>query len=681
MSRKNKKKRWWERDREETPIDQDLFSNTIKQHQKKMEKEGRAGFHYDYSAYDEENDLIESPFSFEWGLERKVMDDPSEQSGKSRYESAQKNFSAYNTSGAWRGYEFYKKPELSYKYVQQMANALAAQYKITVRVGSSWSVDLKNKTLTYNPASLIYGTKSELLATLMHEIGKLRYGTHPDELQDKYLAVYGTPAVETLSVFEDVRVDYWMLKAYEGATEIYESAIPAVDKRVKEYRETSVKFRKIVSDIIIEMYNNIEASSRHSSQSQSEYDVKLAENLRKIFGESDPNVVKQKITEIQQMYLNSGSIYDYCAEMLRVMYDSDSPETGFSNIKEKVVATEQQIQPAKKMDSTQKTVTHLTQNVYPVVEDLLRDFNRDNQKIKDMFPNIAVEVTKHIEDMIHQNVQHLGKNGQGRVNTDPSGNSIVRSSGPTEDVIPPEWQEGEYAPLRESVLPDIKALIKKLTFIRREDMAKKFESEQRRGKLNSKKLYKSATGSRRVFKRLMPNTNIVQSFAFSVLIDISGSMAGANITHTTRALIIFAEVFKKMDIPFEVITFASGAKTLKKFDDDVDKLTEKRIGGLVKCASGGTNLDQGLKIMKLEQQPQKNKVCVVLTDGGVGDIRSFDRNYFEPMQKKGIVSLAFGINCERELANMCMGNSKVLDNPGELPAEFTALVKRLIKRK
>lgn len=682
MSRKNRKRKWWwegtehDDDPKGSEVNKDLFGNTIKQHNEKLSKNNKPG--WQYSAYDEENDFIESPFKFNWGLERKLTDDPNE--GKTRYDYARDSFKNYNTGGGWQGYEYYKKPELSYKYVQQMANGLAAQYKITVKVGSTWAVDLKNKTLTYNPTSLIYGTKSELLATLMHEIGKLRYSTHPDELKDKYLATYGMPAAEVLSIFEDVRVDYWMLKAYEGAAEIYESAIPAVDKKIKEYRELSVGFRQIIGQELGEMFNRLLETTKQTASTHDEFKQKFEANLYKIFGERDKDVVQQKILDIQADYANTGSVYDYAAEMLRIMYDTDAPETGFDNIKDKTSKTDRSIEKVKKFDTAQKTVEHLSEGVFPVIEDLLRDFNRDNEKLKNMFPNMPQVVREEFGQRVSQEIQRLGDK-RGRVNTDIDGNSSVRTSGQVDDVIPQEWTTGDYAPLRESVMPDIKALIKKLTFIRREDMSKRFEGEQRRGRLNSKKLYKSATGSRRVFKRMLPNSNTVQSFAFSILIDTSSSMSGANMVHTTRGLTILTEVFKKMDIPFEIITFASGAKTLKKFDEAIDKKAEEKIGGLVNAANGGTNLQEGLKRLTLEKQPEKNKVCIVLTDGGVGEIKQFDRDFFIPMSKKGIVSVGFGIACEERIVELCMGNSKLLDNPSELPIEFTNLLKSLIKRK
>lgn len=675
MSKKKNRKPWWVgNDYDDDLNEGGLFSNSINQHNKKIDK--------DIYIYEDEDDAIASPYAFEWGLDRKLND--GQKSGeKKSYEIARDEFKgSYGGTHNWKGYEYYKTQQLSYKYVQQMANMLASQYKITVQVGNTWEVDLKKKTLIYNPASLIYGTKSELLATLMHEIGKLRYGTHPDEIKEKYLATYGVPAVEVLSIFEDIRVDYWMLKEYEGAGEIYESAIPAVDKKVKEYREKSTLFRGIIIHQIQRLFDILMKETQENFPvGMSGLDQKISDNLYKIFGEKDPAEVVKKIQALQDEYLVSGSIFDYCGEMLRLMYDSESVESGFSNIVDKVQKTEPTILKAKKMDSTQKVADMMSKEVYPHIEDLLRDFNRDNEKIRNAFPNMPIATQEILEQRIRDELQYMTNGNGARVNTTRDGNSVSRTSGPTSDIIPKEWTEGNYGPIRESVAADIRSLVSRLTFLRREEMAQKTQGDQRRGKLNARKLYKSATGNRRVFKRLLPNSNTVQSFAFSVVVDTSGSMQGSRLVHTTRALTIFTEVFKKMDIPFEIITFDSGAKVLKEFSGTVDKSVEKKIGGLPTYSGGGTNLDKGLDKMKLEKQPEKNKVCIVLTDGGVGDMKWYDGNYFEPMKKRGVLSVGFGIECEQEMAKLCMGNSKVLENASTLPIEFSNLLKSLIKRK
>lgn len=672
----SKKKRWFSKE-------QSLFPNSVAQHSKALTKTRAVdedGFYIDEEEY--------GYSSYAWDLDRKLLNRDIEITGnkkedrKNSYELTKSeydySYSSYQKTGVWGGY--YRQPQLTYKYVQQMANALSAAHNIKVEIGDTWKVDLIGKTLTYNPASLIYGTKAELLATLMHEIGKLRYVTHSSRLQNKYISMYEQPALEVLSIYEDLRTDFLMLKAYEGASEIYESVIPTIEKQVADY----MKFGKSFKDLIVKIPQSIfqDIMYQHTSNMPDklvhEDDAMLKEQLFRHFGTSELKKVEKGLIVLQQNILNKGTIYEYCGEMLSVMYDLDEqPHKKFENIQEKVGLTVDTIETSKKSKNSQELVDYLDKVTYPVVEDLLREAKEKTDEIEKAFPEMSKQTLNDIKNKIEYHMSNRG--GQG-VNVDPSGNVKTRSSGQSNRTIPPEWESGDYKTLKDSVSMEIRQLVNRLTFIRREELTVRYEADQKRGKLNSRKLYKSSTGSRRLFKKKLENTDTIQSFAFSVLLDVSGSMSGSRITHCTRALIIFSEVFKKMNIPFELVTFSDGAKTIKSFSADLDKSMEKKIGGLVRANGGGTNMDRGLDKLEIHRQSEKNKVVIVLTDGGVGGASFFDERYFIPWQKKGIKSVGFGVECEEEMARLCQGNSKVLKNASQLPIEFSNLLKQLIKR-
>lgn len=670
----SKKKRWFNKGwgGSETEISPGLFPNSVAKHEKKLQ------------TYDEDD----SYSSYHWDLDKKLIDNNRNEDKETRYETTKSEYAdsykEYEKTGHWTGY--YRQPQLTYKYVQQMASALSAQNNVKVQIGSQWKVDLLNKTLTYNPASLIYGTKAELLATLMHEIGKLRYVTHYSLLKNKYLTMYQKPANEVLSIYEDLRTDNLMLKAYESASEIYESVIPTIEVQVKNYMKFGEVFREIVKKVPEAVYgqiinNHLLKTSRKVADPN---DPKLQADLLKVFGTPDIAQVEKGLKELQKALDKKGNIYEYCGEMLTIMYDlDDQGHRKYDNITEKVEKTVDTLDPSKKLTESQALVDYLDTTTFPVVEDLLKDAKDQQDAIEKAFPQMSAQSKKEMQAMIDQNMEGnkvAGKNGGG-VNVDENGNTRTRSSGQTNIDVPPEWQTGDYRTLKDSVSMEIRQLIRKLTYLRREELTVRFQGDQKRGKLNSKKLYKSGTGSKRLFKKKMENTDTIRSFCFSILLDVSGSMDGSRIAHCTRALIILAEVFKKMEIPFEISVFDNGAKNIKPFGKGLDAPMEKQIGGLVKHSGGGTNLNRGLDLLKIHDQPERNKIVVVLTDGGVGDPERFDNDYFIPWKKEGIKSVGFGIECEEEMADLCEGNSKVLDNASELPVEFSNLLKNLIKRK
>ena len=691
----SKKKKWWNTGwgGKNTEINESQFSNTIKQHQRKFDEDGIEYLNEDDYGYS----------SYNWDLDKKLLDktssdDRTKEGKQKKYELVKSDYydsyKSYEKTGVWRGYE--KVPQLSYKYVQQMANALAAQHKINVVVGNNWNVDLLKKTLTYNPASLIYGTKSELLATLMHEIGKLRYVTHSSLLKNKYLAMYGLPALEVLSIYEDVRTDFLMLKAYESASEIYESVIPTIESLVKIYMEKGRTFRELIGLVARDLYKNIQHKHRTDPASKFKglpdpanpaYQAELLTN----FGTSDDDKVRQGLTALEEELQNKGSIYEYCGEILSLMYDLDEQHhKKFENIEEKVKLTADTIEPSKKKNGSQELVDYLDTTTYPIVEDLLRDFKDKNEALKNAFPQMNQSSMTNIMQHVKINMEHRGskideygnviEEGAG-VNTNKQGNTNVRNSGPTDSTVPPEWSNGDYKTLKDSVSMEIKQLVNRLTFLRRDELTVRYEANQKRGKLNMKSLYKSAIGGRRLFKRKLMNTDTIQSFAFSILLDVSGSMVGDRIVHCTRGLIMLAEVFKKMNIPFELTTFSDGSETIKGFEQDMDKTIEKKLGGLPhNFNGGGTNLNRGLDMLKIHSRSERNKVVIVLTDGGIGGAEYYDTKYFIPWEKKGIKSLGFGVECEEEMKRLCQGKSKLLNNASQMPVEFSNLLKAVIKR-
>jgi len=669
---KNKRKRWFEKSNIHSPYHQDLFSNTIKKHSEELKKKKLIdddGFEIlpeDEYGYSSRN----------WELDNKLSKESSGDK-KKRYEINKEEYSNaytnYEKTGVWNGY--YRQPQLTYKYIQQMANALSAKHNIKLEIGSDWKVDLISKTLTYNPASLVYGTKSELLATLMHVIGKLRYVTHHSLLKNTYIQKYDMPAREVLAAYEDLRVDFLMLKAYESASEIYENIIPTIEEQVNKYMKVGEAFRKLIYLIPVQIFAEILNGHTNSKGVLNPKDPKLKLDLHNKFGTTDLDAVQLGLALIESKSENVGTIYEWCGEMLSEMYTIDPlGHKEFTNIKEKMKLLHHTIEPSKIKKNSRELSQYLETAVYPILEDLLKDAQERNKIIEDAFPMMPAEVMEQIMDRINEEFMH-------KAGIDPQNeNSLSRQSGPSNNKIPPEWLTGEYKTLKDSVGMEIRQLVRRLTFMRREELSVRYVGDQKRGRLNTKKLYKSSVGSSRVFKSKLEVNDTIRSFAFSILLDVSGSMDGVRILHTTRALIILTEVFKQMQIPFEIVVFSNGAKTVKEFEKEMDKTIEKKIGGLVNHRGGGTNLDVGLDRLKIEIQTEKNRFVIVLTDGGVGNVSIFDRDYFLPWKKKNIKSVGFGIECEREMVYLCIGNSRVLKSASELPAEFAKLLKELIKR-
>lgn len=751
-----KKKKWWFNEDTDQSV---LFPNTVKQHKENMgapvysQGELLNDYEYDYEAdyygwnrksekgVKDNNEVSEEEYvEIQNEVDKLVSSNTSQQDYdrmmKERIDAklkAKKALSNFNdeweskwSSGKWEGYSYYRTPQLTYRYVQQMANALAAQHKIDIKIGNEWICDLKTKTLTYNPASLVYSTKSELLATLLHEIGKLRYSKSLDELKyddqgkplSPYLDKYGAFAYNAMTPFEELRIDTKMLGEYGSAGEIYESQEPSLMAVYKNYKKLSQNVKRFIADRARQVFEGSiqNASRNHYDDMQTEIMVRakllimkgvknddaIAQAINEIqgdprkvqpqsnsakmmamFGVPTEQEARAKFDQMVQKIMAKDTLYDYIASVYSEAYLLRKDKDFTPEMQERLAKTVPSFKPIVGHNDTKEVVAEMNANVYPVIEDLLKDMDKGFSELgefggKDFQNNVNQELQRAIAQM-------QAREGAG---TDKGGNQKVRlspkSSGQTNDTTVPEWFNGDYKTLKDSVRSEIARLTRMLTFLRRTEQTTKWVGNQRRGRLNMKKLYRAKMGNRRVFKSKLETQDTVKSFAFSLILDVSGSMQGSRIANTTRGMVILAEVFKDMGIPFEIITFSDGAKVIKKFETEMSKEVEGKIGGLPKFMDGGgTNLDQGLKKMKLKERPERNKVAIVLTDGGVGDADMYNQKYFNPMWKNDhIKSLAFGLEIsEREISKLCNGTGKAIKNAVEVPYVFADLLKSLILKK
>lgn len=680
-----KRKSFWDSGRE------DKFSNTIKKHNEKQKRL------FEDEELEDDYDNVYEEYSFGRKINVDLEDEPKKKGLqlpgdqpqiKNKSTSFSRSWDKYESSGKWKGYSYYKTPQLSYRFVQQMANIISSQYDITVEVGSSWTTDLKARKLIYNPSTLMFGTKGELFAVLLHEVGKLKHSKPMDELKSKWITEYKERGYEASTIFEDVRVDMKMLKSYPSAAEVYESQETLIKEVIKGYVEQGIAIRDFFTYNTEGLYAQIQNWYAHARRDwetknkgsfdrdmfNSAYKSQLNSWTRDKLGgeyntyEDVENTIKEMIRLSKEMPL----LEDYLAEMNAFAYgviDYVPPKVDTSKY---VESTHEYVQKAGVMKSNQEVIDGMSKEVYPYIEELLMSSSGQNPSMPQSLNNYF---KSNRDNIINGNTSNLGK----KVGVKKGGQSHNRAPGT--EYVPNSWAQGDYQALKESVEADIRTLVNRLTFLRREEQVVKYEPHQRRGKLDTKRLYKSRLGSRRLFKKKLPSTDTVRSFAFSILVDTSGSMQGNRMIHTTRALIMFSEVFDKMGIPYEIITFEDRATTVKGFNARYDKPMKAKIAGLANRSGGGTSLHEGIDKSTIATREESNKIMMVLTDGDVGNISGYNTKYFAPMDKKGIKSLGIGIETGNYMKELCNGNSISVDNAAKIPIEFVGILKGLIKRK
>lgn len=115
--------------------------------------------------------------------------------------------------------------------------------------------------------------------------------------------------------------------------------------------------------------------------------------------------------------------------------------------------------------------------------------------------------------------------------------------------------------------------------------------------------------------------------AFWLLLDLSGSMSGANIEHGFKGVVLLASVLDRLGIPFAVSGFQDVVIPFKEMSDPLDPLVKKRLGTMPlevsRSRPGGRNRPEHnwdgpvLKDIaeRLSDWPAATPILVVVSDG------------------------------------------------------------------
>ncbi|MCL5733065.1 MAG: VWA domain-containing protein [Patescibacteria group bacterium] len=111
-------------------------------------------------------------------------------------------------------------------------------------------------------------------------------------------------------------------------------------------------------------------------------------------------------------------------------------------------------------------------------------------------------------------------------------------------------------------------LVEKLDEVFPPQEESEWEGGYRRGKrIDAKTIAREIPIERgRVFKK--KEAPEIKEVAFTLLIDISGSMEGNKIEEALKAAILMAEAFSRKGVPFEILAFNERFLELKQFDDE-----------------------------------------------------------------------------------------------------------------
>ncbi|MFH2013762.1 MAG: VWA domain-containing protein [Patescibacteria group bacterium] len=252
---------------------------------------------------------------------------------------------------------------------------------------------------------------------------------------------------------------------------------------------------------------------------------------------------------------------------------------------------------------------------------------------------------------------------------------------------------GEYF---SSVKKHINILVERLDEVFPSQEEAEWGSGHRRGKrIDVRKIAREIPTERGRFfkKKEVPE---IKEAAFSLLVDVSGSMRGENIKEALRAAVLMAEAFSKKGVPFEILAFHAKLFELKKFDEDYFGKKKMKLMDLLNEVSrnGSEDNDDGFAVEWAARRLQKrflendaNGALIVFSDGEPDPIQEHRGPEWELhdivdkwSKKIPLIGVGIGSGMEKTIKEYYGRNGLPVPDVSKLPRELLNILKKQLAR-
>ncbi len=207
------------------------------------------------------------------------------------------------------------------------------------------------------------------------------------------------------------------------------------------------------------------------------------------------------------------------------------------------------------------------------------------------------------------------------------------------------WQD-LYPEVKHLVAPTTAYLSRVLTDNKFDKFGGKFASG---AKIDSRRLYKFRVGDTRLFQRRILRKT--KDYAFSFLVDASGSMRGGPMREAVKAAILFSHTLGRLNIPFSIHSFNTrlkdykqlgeefipfGRKTANMWEDIWDESGSSHAGGTWDATAIRSHSNKMAKY-------SGKKIMFVITDGDTNDGDYSLKNEVRKAEARGIEMVGIGI--------------------------------------
>lgn len=169
---------------------------------------------------------------------------------------------------------------------------------------------------------------------------------------------------------------------------------------------------------------------------------------------------------------------------------------------------------------------------------------------------------------------------------------------------------------------------------------------------------------------------------FVLLIDRSGSMRGERIESTAAATALLAEVCARCGFGLSVFAFGNRCEPVVEWHEPLTDNARARLGGLPRCAGGGTELAPALRTVRrhLDEAPFAERCLVVISDGQVSE-ESEVRAELKTLAAEGVRLIGLGLGEDTEPLRDLIPGAQVRLKPEQLPALFVRLMRQAVPQR
>jgi uncharacterized protein with von Willebrand factor type A (vWA) domain len=279
----------------------------------------------------------------------------------------------------------------------------------------------------------------------------------------------------------------------------------------------------------------------------------------------------------------------------------------------------------------------LVDGVQSAVDNVESYWKEEDQKADDLF-NALFDTMQGDSSQNDTNSQQGGESGSGASRRAPEGKKGESITSATIERIKQEMRERGESEERIQNLSRGRAVLlsasvrevakRKIAMILRDNLAQRFESGYRSGRL-AKKLYKSATNCVNLFRKKFAKKS---GYEIKILCDVSGSME-SRLTTTISAVVNLLQVFEKISgvDDVEVFTFNEFLTPIYKGGgvdhEEIDKKIRDAYNFMDERGYGCQNCDgQFVKEVSKKFTGKKQSVLLVLSDGEPSGCRASCEN-------------------------------------------------------